>query len=141
MSGRKQSKTDLSEQKMLFCKYYAEGNSAVQAALKAGYAEKTANINVYRWLDDDKIKKTITHFKEIAQKHLEKKFCYTVEESFKKLQEIQELALLTDENGKYYNLSVASKVEELKGKLAQLYVEKQEISSQNLNITFNRDYD
>ena len=141
MSGRKQSKTELSEQKKMFCKYYAEGKSAVQAALLAGYSEKTANVKPYKWLEDSKIKKTITYYEELKQKHIEKKFCYTIEESFKKLQEIQELAYEQDINGKYYNLTVAAKVEELKGKLTGLYVEKQQINGVGVNITFNRNYD
>ena len=142
MAGTRHSKKgELSEQKKLFCKYYAEGKSAVQAAVLAGYSEKTANVNVYRWLENDEIKKTIENFKEKAQKHIEKKFCYTIEESFKKLQEIQELAYEQDVNGKYYNLTVAAKVEELKGKLAGLYIEKQQIDGVGVNITFNRNYD
>ena len=83
----------------------------------------------------------IENFKEKAQQHIEKKFCYTIEESFQKLQEIQALAYEQDVNGKYYNLTVAAKVEELKGKLAGLYVEKQQIDGVGVNITFNRNYD
>ena len=139
MAGKKQG--DLDKQKLDFCKYYAQGLSCPQAAIKAGYSPKTADAKSYQWLADDRVKKAIENFKEKAQKHIEKKFCYTIEESFKKLQEIQELAYEQDVNGKYYNLTVAAKVEELKGKLAGLYFEKEQIAGVGVNITFNRNYD
>ena len=134
-------KKDLSNQQIEFCKNYAKYGEATKSAIEAGYSVQTAKKKSALWLADSRFIKEIAFWQKKINEHIEKKFCYTVEESFKKLQEIQELALLTDENGKYYNLSVASKVEELKGKLAQLYIEKQEISSQNLNITFNKDYE
>lgn len=134
-------KKDLSNQQIEFCKNYAKYNEAYKAAIEAGYTPKTAKAKSAKWLDDSRIQQEIAYWQKKAQVAIEKKFSYTIEESFKKLQEIQELAYDQDEKGKFYNLTVAAKVEELKGKLAGLYVEKQQIDGVGVNITFNRNYD
>ena len=56
-----------------------------------------------------------------VQEVLEQKFKYDVEASFKKLNEIQELALLQNKDGDYSNLTAAIKAEELKGKMYGVY--------------------
>ena len=69
----------------------------------------------------EKYKNEIEKLKPKAQAVLEKKFNYSVEQSFKKLCEIQDLALETDDKGNYCNLSAAIKAEELKGKMYGIY--------------------
>ena len=102
-----------------FCEFVALGENAYQACLKAGYSEKYAKTFSHKLLE--KYKNEIEKLKPKAQAVLEKKFNYSVEQSFKKLCEIQDLALETDDKGNYNNLSAAIKAEELKGKMYGVY--------------------
>ncbi len=102
-----------------FCEFVALGENAYQACLKAGYSEKYAKTFSHKLLE--KYKNEIEKLKPKAQAVLEKKFNYSVEQSFKKLCEIQDLALETDDKGNYCNLSAAIKAEELKGKMYGIY--------------------
>ena len=102
-----------------FCEFVALGENAYQACLKAGYSEKYAKTFSHKLLE--KYENEIEKLKPKAQAVLEKKFNYSVEQSFKKLCEIQDLALETDNKGNYSNLSAAIKAEELKGKMYGVY--------------------
>ena len=84
-----------------FCEFVALGENAYQACLKAGYSEKYAKTFSHKLLE--KYKNEIEKLKPKAQAVLEKKFNYSVEQSFKKLCEIQDLALETDDKGNYCN--------------------------------------
>ena len=122
----KQKNTKKRQQK--FCEYVAKGESAYQACVKAGYSEKYAKNYSYIMLE--KYGKAIEQLKPKVQKVIEEKFNYSVEQSFQKLCEIQNLALETDAKGNYNNLSAAIKAEELKGKMYGVYEadNKQKIS-------------
>lgn len=122
----KQKNTKKRQQK--FCELVAKGESAYQACIKAGYSEKYAKSDSYKLLE--KYGKAIEQLKPKVQKVIEEKFNYSVEQSFQKLCEIQELALETDAKGNYNNLSAAIKAEELKGKMYGVYEadNKQKIS-------------
>ncbi len=111
-----------------FCEYVAKGESAYHACIKAGYSEKYANTHSHKLLG--KYENEIKKLKPKVQKVIEEKFNYSVEQSFKKLCEIQNLALETDDKGNYNNLSAAIKAEELKGKMYGVYEadNKQKIS-------------
>lgn len=102
-----------------FCEYMAMGESAYQSCINAGYSSKYAKTNAHKLRE--KYENEIEKLKPKAQKVIEEKFNYSVEQSFKKLCEIQNLALQTDDKGNYSNISAAIKAEELKGKMYGLY--------------------
>ena len=118
-----------------FREYVAQGLNAYRAAIKAGYSEKYAKTDAHKLLE--KYKKEIEALKPIVQETLEKEFTYSVKESFNKLCEIQELAMLQNENGNYSNLGVAAKAEELKGKMYGVY--EADNKQKAFNISVNRE--
>ena len=118
-----------------FCEYVAQGLNAYRAAIKAGYSEKYAKTDSHKLLE--KNEKEIELLRPIVKKTLEKEFTYSVKESFNKLCEIQELAMLQNENGNYSNLGVAAKAEELKGKMYGVY--EADNKQKAFNISVNRE--
>ena len=110
-----------------FCKeYISNGGNATQAYKKAYDCKKmketTINNNAYKLLQNNEI---ATRIKEL-KKPLQEKFEYTMEQSFKKFEEIQKLALAN----KRPDLTNAIKCEENKAKLMGLYAtEKVEVNS------------
>ena len=118
-----------------FREYVAQGLNASRAAIEAGYSEKYAKTNSHKLLE--KNEKEIEALKPIVQETLEKEFTYSVKESFNKLNEIQELAMLPNENGNYSNLGVAAKAEELKGKMYGVY--EADNKQKAFNISVNRE--
>ena len=103
-----------------FCKeYISNGGNATQAYKKAydcsKMKDKTINENASRLLKDSKV---ATRLKEL-QEPLQKKFEYTMEQSFKKFEEIQKLALTNEKP----DLTNAIKCEENKAKLMGLFTE------------------
>lgn len=118
-----------------FCEYVAQGLNAYRAAIKAGYSEKYAKTDSHKLLE--KNEKEIEALRPVVKKTLEKEFTYSVKESFNKLCEIQELAMLQNENGNYSNLSVAAKAEELKGKMYGVY--EADNKQKAFNISVNRE--
>ena len=89
--------------------------------------EETIWSNASRLIKNSKV---IARIEEL-KKNIEKELVYSALESFSKLKEIQELALA---NGVKPDLTNALKAEELKGKLAGLYVEKKDITA-NIDTT------
>ena len=118
-----------------FREYVAQGLNPYRAAIEAGYSEKYAKTNSHKLLE--KNEKEIEALKPIVQETLEKEFTYSVKESFNKLCEIQELAMLQNENGNYSNLGVAAKAEELKGKMYGVY--EADNKQKAFNISVNRE--
>ena len=109
-----------------FCQCIVKGMSQTDA-YKEAFEIKTAKPeSVYtmasRLLRDVKIESRLEELK----KGIEKELVYSALESFNKLKEIQELAL---GNQLKPDLTNALKAEELKGKLAGLYVEKKDITA------------
>ena len=121
--------------KRKFCELVAQGLNPYRAAIEAGYSEKYAKTDSHKLLE--KYKKEIEALKPIVQETLEKEFTYSVKESFNKLNEIQELAMLPNENGNYSNLGVAAKAEELKGKMYGVY--EADNKQKAFNISVNRE--
>lgn len=113
------SKANTKKRQQKFCEYVAKGENAYQACLNAGYSEKYAKCYSHKLLE--KYKNEIEKLKPRVQKVIEERFNYSVEQSFQKLCEIQDLALETDDKGNYSNLSAAIKAEELKGKMYGVY--------------------
>ena len=118
-----------------FCEFVAQGLNAYRAAIKAGYSEKYAKTDSHKLLERNE--KEIEALRPVVKKTLEKEFTYSVKESFNKLCEIQELAMLQNENGNYSNLSVAAKAEELKGKMYGVY--EADNKQKAFNISVNRE--
>ena len=118
-----------------FCEYVAQGLNAYRAAIKAGYSEKYAKTDSHKLLE--KNEKEIELLRPVVKETLEKEFTYSVKESFNKLCEIQELAMLQNENGNYSNLGVAAKAEELKGKMYGVY--EADNKQKAFNISVNRE--
>ena len=103
-----------------FCKeYISNGGNATQAYKKAYDCKKmketTINNNAYKLLQNNEI---TTRLKEL-KKPLQEKFEYTMEQSFKKFEEIQKLALANERP----DLTNAIKCEENKAKLLGLFAE------------------
>ena len=121
----------LNKKQRKFCENVAKGLAPYQACLKAGYKPSYAKNFSHKLLE--KYGNEIDKIKPKVKKIIEKKFNYDVETSFKKLCEIQELALLPDEKGNYGNLSSAIKAEELKGKMYGVY-ERDNTQKAGINI-------
>lgn len=118
-----------------FCEYVAQGLNPYRAAIEAGYSEKYAKTDSHKLLERNE--KEIELLRPVVKKTLEKEFTYSVKESFNKLCEIQELAMLQNENGNYSNLGVAAKAEELKGKMYGVY--EADNKQKAFNISVNRE--
>ena len=110
---------EIKDRKQAFIELVASGENAYQACVKAGYSPKYAKTNAH--IMRDKYENEINAFKPIARKAIEENFKYTALDSFRKFQEIQELALLPDAKGNYNNLNAAAKCEENKAKLFGAY--------------------
>jgi len=125
-----------------FCRYYAEGHSAEESAVMAGFAPSYARRNSYKLPQRPYLAEKIEQYKEIAKKMAEEKFKYTVEQSFNKLKEIQDLAMEANQkDGEYYNLGTATKAEELKAKLCGLFEVDNKQKSLPISITFVNEYE
>ena len=121
--------------KRKFCELVAQGLNPYRAAIEAGYSEKYAKTDSHKLLE--KNEKEIEALRPVVKKTLEEEFTYSVKESFNKLCEIQELAMLQNENGNYSNLGVAAKAEELKGKMYGVY--EADNKQKAFNISVNRE--
>ena len=91
----------LTSKQELFCQEILKGKSQTEAYINAGYSVsnmKDATIinNAYKLINTNDISTRIEELK----KPLQKKFEYTIEQSFKKLQLIQDMALNPDEEKK-----------------------------------------
>lgn len=114
-----------------FCQNIAKGMSQSDAYREAYNTtkgkDKTVWENASRLMSDSKVTARIEELKQKATAEIK----YTVEDSFRKLSEIQTLAM------KNKKLTDAIKAEELKGKLIGLYVEKREITGSLNTSPFN----
>lgn len=116
----KKKKPEIKEdRKQKFIELVAIGKAPYRACIEAGYSIGYARKNSSDL--QEKYKNQIEALKPIKQQAIQEQFKYTVQESFNKLTEIQQLALLTDEKGNYTNLNAAIKAEELKGKMYGVY--------------------
>lgn len=123
----KEVKKKLTLKQIKFCEEYVLLKNATKAALNAGYSENSAYAIGCENLKKLEIKEYIAKLR----KEVEDNFYYSFVDSFKKLEEAQELALKTVKKA-YHEGSVIDvtpapdlgafiKAEELKGKLFDLY--------------------
>lgn len=121
------------DRKHKFVELVASGESPYQACIKAGYSPSYAKSNSH--ILREKYKNEIEELKPVARQAIKEEFKYTAIESFRKFQEIQELALLPDAKGNYNNLNAAAKCEEFKGRLYGVYeIENEQKRSDTLSI-------
>lgn len=123
----KEIKKKLTQKQIKFCEEYVLLRNATQAALKAGYSENSAYAIGCENLKKLEIKEYIASLR----KEVEDNFYYSFVDSFKKLEEAQELALKTVKKAYHEgecidvtpapDLGAYIKAEELKGKLFDLY--------------------
>ncbi len=120
-----------------FCREYIANNGNATQAYKKAYdcskmKDKTINENASRLLKDSKV---IARLKDL-QEPFQKRFEYTMEQSFKKFEEIQKLALANEKP----DLTNAIKCEENKAKLMGLYAsEKVDITSNIKKVFITKD--
>ena len=107
------------DRKQKFIELVASGKKAYPAAIEAGYSLNYAKSQSDKLLE--KCRKQIEELKPTVQQAIKEEFKYTVQESFRKLNEIQKLALLQDAKGNFNNLTAAIKAEELKGRMYGVY--------------------
>lgn len=110
-----------------FCQCIVKGMNQSDAYREAYDCSKTKDENI--WCNASKLMsdtKVIQRIEELKQEVVE---CikYTVDDSFKELNELLDMAKKTE------NVNAALKAVELKGKLANLYKEKE----QNVNLSVN----
>ena len=121
------------DRKQKFVELVASGESPYQACIKAGYSPSYAKSNSH--ILREKYKNEIEELKPVARQAIKEEFKYTAIESFRKFQEIQELALLPDAKGNYNNLNAAAKCEEFKGRLYGVYeIENEQKRPDTLSI-------
>lgn len=104
-----------------FCQEIVKGKSKYEAFINAGYAtngkRETIDNDAYKLTQKPEVIARIAELKKPIEEELQKELKYTAKESFKKLLEIQNLALCPDgENGKI-DLNAGLKAEDLKQKL------------------------
>ena len=135
---KQNKKEKLTGKQEKFCREYVLCCNGTKAAEKAGYSKNTAYSIACENLKKPEIKARIAELR----KQEEDEFYYSRSMSFKKLEEVQKLALAkvayTKEGDEYDNPDISGflKAEELKGKMSGLYEAetKQEI---NINCMGN----
>lgn len=126
------------DRKQKFVELVASGENPYQACIKAGYKKTYAKS--FSHILCEKYAKEIEELRPVAKKAIEEEFKYTAIESFRKFQEIQELALLPDAKGNYNNLNAAAKCEEFKGRLYGVYeIENEQKKPDTLSIVVKND--
>lgn len=124
------------DRKHEFIKLVASGKAPYRACIEAGYSEWYAKKDSKNL--QEKYKREIEALQEVGQKKIEEEFSYTAYDSFKKLQEYQEIAMnCFDRNGNP-DVKTAIKAEELKGKLMGAYQADNEQKANSFEINVNR---
>lgn len=111
-----------------FCQGVAKGLSYSEAYREAYNANKMSEKTI--WENASRLAKNsrVTARLEELRSKIEEELIYSAKESFNKLKELQDKAEL---NG---NINAAIKAEELKGKLVNLYKEKEQNVSVSVNV-------
>lgn len=104
------------KQKAFVRAYKTNGGNGTQAAISAGYSEKTAEVIATENLRKPIIKEAL----ELEEKKIQQKYEYTLDDMVKELDDVK---LKADSER---NRQVQIKAIELKGKAFGLFVEKQE---------------
>ena len=123
-----------------FCLNIVKGMTKYDSYIDAYDAENMQDATIYAkassMCKEDKISIRIRELKEPIEKAIREELKYTALESFKKLNEIQEMALA--EEKKEYNSAI--KAEDLKGKLANLYtIQTKELNPTQIVVNSDKD--
>lgn len=125
------------DRKQEFIKLVASGKAPYRACIEAGYSEWYARKDSKNL--HEKYKREIEALQEVGQKKIEEEFSYTAYDSFKKLQEYQEIAMnCFDRNGNP-DVKTAIKAEELKGRLMGAYQADNEQKQSTFEVFVNRE--
>lgn len=76
---------ELTEAQQKFADYYIELNNATQAAIKAGYSEKSAYSQASRLLKNDKVKEYLDHLKAERREFVQNELAKYAKEAVKML--------------------------------------------------------
>ena len=110
-----------------FCRIYVcEDVSQTEAALRAGYSEKSAHAIASQLLNGQRYPHVVERIKELKQE-LSKKYEVTFEGHVKKLAEIRDLAMQNN------NYPAAVAAEKSRGQAAGLYIDRKEILHGNID--------
>lgn len=124
---------DITKKQLDFAREYVLTGNASEAYRRAYNAENmnndTIRVKACNLLKQDNIRITVEALNAVAQREIENNFKYDVLTSFKKLEDIQSLALKPSGKFKTLDLQSALRAEEMKGRLYGLYVEKKEIDN------------
>ncbi len=108
--------SDLSTRQERFCQEYASGASGAEAARRAGYSPRGADVQACRLLAKANVKARVAELQAETAKEIQ----WTREDHLRRLHEIGEAA----ERAKHYG--VAARCEELRGKVLGFYAEPAE---------------
>jgi len=119
-----------------FSRLVAEGSSQADAYRGSYNAEKMTDKTIWeaasRLMADSKVYARVQEIKDASLQHVK----YGIEEHYKELEELRQLALVPRGDNGRIELQAATKATELKGKLKGLYVDKLEANVSG-NITVN----
>lgn len=121
-----------------FCQLIAIGSTQKDAYIKAYNTENMKDKSVIEKASElaahVNVSSRIDELRQLQTDKFIEEEIYTVAESFKKLNEIQGLALCPNGETGRLELNNAIKAEELKGKLAQLYIERKDVKISEFNL-------
>jgi len=126
------------DKEQTFCILIFKGETQLDAYRKAfnntNPNDNTISPRASKLYKTAKIQTRINELRQLMAEKAVKKFTYTIEQSFKNLEKAQQLAL--EPQGKFMTIDLKAylKAEELKGKLLQLYVDKQDIKISEFNM-------
>ena len=129
-------KDDLTKQEK-FIKNSAQGMTAYEAAVKAGYSEKYAKNNALSL--GKKFEAEINKQKIVTHEQLEKEVLYTIADCYNKFCQIQEIALELNDKGQAGSIPSAVRCEEMKARLLGLFSEDNSQKAANATIFINRE--
>lgn len=112
-----------------FVLHFATNGENASKAYRDAYeckimSNEAINVEASRLLKNTKVALWIEYYRQNTQQVVEEEFKYTQIEHFKKLNELQKIALECSDKQGNPNINAAIKVEELKGKMGGCY-EKQ----------------
>jgi phage terminase small subunit len=121
--------SNISSKQEKFCQEVIKGKSNYEAFINAGYAtngkRETIDNDAYKLTQKPVIIARLKELRIKIENKITEALVYTAKQSFDKLNELQKLAEANAEISPN-SVNAALKAEELKGKLAKLYVEQSE---------------
>ena len=111
---------DLTPKQKMFCKEYLIDLNATQACIRAGYSQKTAEVQGPRLLGNVRVKSEIDRLKAIREKKVE----LTAEKVLEDIERVRKKA----EGSEQYTVSL--KASELQGKHLAMFIEKHKVDGE-----------